>query len=122
MKAKSLSQVSAGLPSQCTAHHVVLLICEESLKQTLGELPLAFHTLAFAVAVSTNCKAGFLESIWDGSDFSLTLMYDDQLYMDAWRTLQGLKDMNGAEKLIKEGMSHKLKAEVTYGTHGYGEN
>ena len=38
-----------------------------------GELPFAFCELAFAVAQLTGCKADFLQSIWNGSDFLLPL-------------------------------------------------
>lgn len=46
-------------------------------------------------------------------------MYGIQLYMDTWRMLQGLEDVNGIEKLIYQGISHKLKKEGDYGTQGY---
>lgn len=49
-----------------------------------------------------------LEWLW----LSFTLTYGNQLYMDAWRMLQGLEDMNGTEKLTNQGMSQKLKERV----------
>lgn len=49
-------------------------------------------------------------------------MYGNQLYMDAWRMLQGLEDMNGTEKLTNQGMSQKLKGRViiVLGAMGWG--
>lgn len=38
-----------------------------------GELPFALCELAFAVVELTGCKADFLQSIWNGSDFLLPL-------------------------------------------------
>lgn len=86
------------------------------------ELPFASCELAFAVAELTGGKADFLQSIWNGSDFFFTHMYGNQLYMDAWRMLQGLEDMNGTEKLTNQSMSQKLKKEAYYRTWGYREN
>lgn len=36
-------------------------------------------------------------------------MCDNQLYMDAWRMPQGLEDVKGTEKLIKQDKSQKLR-------------
>lgn len=39
-------------------------------------------------------------------------MYGNQLYMDAWRMLRGLEDVNEIEKLINQGTSQKLRERV----------
>lgn len=49
-------------------------------------------------------------------------MCGNQLYVDAWRVLQELEDMNGIEKFINQGISQKVKEESNYGSQGYGDS
>jgi hypothetical protein len=46
----------------------------------------------------------------------------NQLYIEAWRILQGLKDTNESEKLSKKGMVYKPEEERSYHIQDCREN
>lgn len=55
--------------------------------------PFALCELAFYCSRTNWLQGGrFLQSIWNGSDFLLPFICGNQLYMDAWKMLQGLED------------------------------